>query len=71
MMAKLKPLFNDEFSEALIHILKNYEFSADHKVMTEKLERMRFEVWYGEARLADLQKEILKMEKLSKKEGNE
>ena len=71
MVEKLKPLFDGEFSEALMHILKNYEFSADHKLMVEKLNRLRFEVWFGEARLDDLQKEIFKMEKLSKREGNE
>ena len=71
MVCSLKPLFDDEFSEALIHILKVYEYSPDHMEQIEKISRMRFEVFMGEGKLRQVEKEIAKMKKtpIVKKDG--
>lgn len=73
MVCALKPLFDGEFSDALIHILKAYEFSPDHMTQQDKIARMRFEVFMGEGKLRQLDKELTKLKKtqIIKKVGDE
>ena len=63
MICALKPLFDDEFSDTLIHILKVYEYSKDHMEQLDKIARMRFEVFIGEGKLRQLDKELIKVKK--------
>jgi hypothetical protein len=58
MIERLLPLFDEDFTAVVLHILKNYEFSENHKDQLDKLERMRFETMFRDAELKIKLKEL-------------
>ena len=50
MIEELVPL-HESLTGVILHILKNYEWSTDHEIQLEKTRKLRFETWFGEAKL--------------------
>lgn len=70
MINELKPAFNLEFTEVLIHILNDYENSDDHAIQIDKVARVRYLTWLRSAqskeKLEELEKGLNKVENSEK-----
>lgn len=60
IVEELKPAFNLEFTEVLVHIIKSYENSEDHVVQLDKIARIRYLAWLRSAQSKDKLEELEK-----------